>query len=137
METTITSLPETMRKLLELQALQRRDEQPSAQELARIAELNAQVPRPILDHFNRLLAHGKKGVALVRNGVCAECHIKISSGSWAALVHGTDIQICGNCGRYLYLPPGAASSDEGPLKSETRPAAPKKRTRKAALVGAS
>ena len=31
------------------------------------------IPSVVLTHYDRLLAHGKKGVAIVRNGVCTEC----------------------------------------------------------------
>jgi len=41
----------------------------------------------------------------VRNGVCTECHLRVAIGALADLAHATDIQVCGNCGRYLYLPP--------------------------------
>jgi NMD protein affecting ribosome stability and mRNA decay len=43
-------------------------------------------------------------VAIVRNGVCTECHLKVAIGALASLAHETDIQLCGNCGRYLFLP---------------------------------
>jgi hypothetical protein len=62
------------------------------------------IPGPVLVHYDRLLAHGKKGVAVVRNGVCTECHIRVASGTLASLAHETDVQVCGNCGRYLFLP---------------------------------
>jgi hypothetical protein len=66
--------------------------------------LRSKIPSQILGHYDRLMARGKKGVAIVRNGVCAECHIRVSIGTLGALTFGTDIQLCGNCGRYLYLP---------------------------------
>jgi predicted nucleic acid-binding Zn-ribbon protein len=76
--------------------------------------LRATIPAAVLAHFDRLLARGKKGVAVIRNGVCLECHIRVSSGTMQTLAHGSDIQICGNCGRYLQLPeselPGRAEA---------------------------
>jgi predicted nucleic acid-binding Zn-ribbon protein len=62
------------------------------------------IPGVVLTHYDRLLAHGKKGVAIVRNGVCTECHLRVATGALAALAHENDIQVCGNCGRYLFLP---------------------------------
>jgi hypothetical protein len=63
------------------------------------------IPSVVLTHYDRLLAHGKKGVAIVRNGVCTECHLRVATGPLAGLAHVNDIQVCGNCGRYLFLPP--------------------------------
>lgn len=65
-------------------------------------ELRQTIPAPILGHYDRLRARGKKGVAVVRNGVCGECHLRVPIGVLANLVHRSDIQLC-NCGRYLYL----------------------------------
>jgi predicted nucleic acid-binding Zn-ribbon protein len=135
METTTTSLPKIMEHLLKLQELQLREEPPTTEEEARSAELSGGVPKPILDHFDRLLAQGKKGVATVQHGCCGECHVKICSGSMAALAHGTDIQICGNCGRYLFWtapkPAAETSMAEKPVVEEKAPpVAPKKRVRK-------
>jgi hypothetical protein len=134
METTTTSLPKIMEKLLKLQELQLREEPPTVEELARIAELSAGVPKPILDHFDRLLAQGKKGVATVQHGCCGECHIKICSGSMAALAHGTDIQICGNCGRYLFWtapkPAVETPMPEMPVVEEKAPPAPPTKRRR-------
>jgi hypothetical protein len=62
------------------------------------------IPSVVLTHYDRLMAHGKKGVAIVRNGVCTECHLRVAIGALADLAHESDIQLCGNCGRYLFLP---------------------------------
>ncbi len=84
---------------------------------AQVNELRAKVPKPILDHFDRLIAQGKTGVAVARNGVCCGCHLSLSSGTSARLAHLTDIHICDNCGRYLYLPPaGSEVAVEKPPK---------------------
>ena len=69
-----------------------------------VEELRAKVSTPILAHYDRLLAQGKKGLAAVRNQVCTGCHIHVPRACVLALMHGNDIQICENCGRYLYLP---------------------------------
>ena len=67
-------------------------------------ELRATIAPPILAHYDRLLAQGKKGLAAVRNQVCTGCHIRVPRAFVLALMHGDDIQICESCGRYLYLP---------------------------------
>ena len=94
--------------------------------------LRAKVPKPILDHFDRLIAQGKTGVAMARNGVCCGCHLQLSSGTSASLAHQADIHICDNCGRYLYLaPPDSEAAVEKPPKAAAKSVAtaksPKKR----------
>ena len=69
-----------------------------------VNELRARITPPILAHYDRLLAQGKKGLAAVRNQVCTGCHIRVPRAFVLALMHGDDIQICESCGRYLYLP---------------------------------
>ena len=92
--------------------------------LAEVAQRRAEVPPPILAHFDRLLARGKKGVAVVHSGVCTACHMRITTGKLANLSADTDICLCDNCGRYLYLP-----ESENPALSATpsAPALPVKR----------
>ena len=92
-----------MENLLALQTLELNPAELTAQQPQRDL-LRSKVPTQLLGHYDRLMARGKKGVAVVRNGVCAECHIRVPIGSLGALTFGTDIQLCGNCGRYLYLP---------------------------------
>jgi predicted nucleic acid-binding Zn-ribbon protein len=69
-----------------------------------VNELRAKIAPPILAHYDRLLAQGKKGLAAVRNQVCTGCHIRVPRAFVQVLMHGDDIQICESCGRYLYLP---------------------------------
>jgi hypothetical protein len=92
-------------KLIELQNLRAASAplSPTAQSLE--LAFRAEVPKPVLDHFDRLFASGKTGVAFVRNGVCGGCHLKLCSGTAAGLARHDDIYICDNCGRYLYLAP--------------------------------
>jgi predicted nucleic acid-binding Zn-ribbon protein len=68
-----------------------------------VERLRAEVPPAILVHFDRLVARGKKGVATARDGVCSECHLRITVGRLASLAAAVDIQLCDNCGRYLHL----------------------------------
>jgi hypothetical protein len=53
---------------------------------------------------------GKKGLAAVNNQVCAGCHMHVPMGVIITLKHGRDVQLCENCGRYLYLPEEAAAA---------------------------
>jgi predicted nucleic acid-binding Zn-ribbon protein len=91
---------------------------------ATIAELRGKIPPQIIGHYDRLVAQGKKGVTAVRGEVCASCHIRVPIGAITTLKRGEDIQLCENCGRYLYLP--------DTMEAETPPpVAPPKRARKA------
>ena len=93
---------------------------------ASLAELRAKIPSQILGHYARLVAHGKKGMAAVHGQVCSGCHMQVPLGVVMTLRHGQDIQLCGNCGRYLYLPPTVKTETAEPAVSPK----PKKKTRK-------
>lgn len=95
-------MKELINNLLKLQALE--FDETVAETDGRIAALRAKIPAPILVHFDRLGERGKKGVAAVRNQVCSGCHVQVPRATVLTLMHGDDIRICENCGRYLYLP---------------------------------
>jgi len=89
--------------LIELQSLEFKETiRPDVED--RIAKLRAKIPRPFLDHYDRLGDRGKKGVAPLRNQTCAGCHIGVPVAVVMTLKHAEDICMCENCGRYLYLP---------------------------------
>ncbi|HTY89488.1 MAG TPA: C4-type zinc ribbon domain-containing protein [Candidatus Acidoferrum sp.] len=94
---------ELFQNLIKLQSLEFGDRK-DAQAEAAIAALRAQIPSQILGHYDRLVARGKKGVAAVRGQVCSGCHMQVPLGVVMTLRHEEDIQLCENCGRYLYLP---------------------------------
>jgi hypothetical protein len=118
-----TNMKQIMESLIELQKIQLADGYSG--ETPKVKKLRALVPEPILGHFDRLIARGKKGVAYVRAGVCSECHLRLSSGSMGSLLHPEEIHICDNCGRYL-LP---AAAPEPPVE-----AAPTRKPRAKALA---
>ena len=88
-----------------------------------MAELRGKIPPQILGHYDRLVAQGKKGVTAIRGEVCSSCHIRVPIGIITTLKRDEDIQLCENCGRYLFLP-DTAEVETPP------PAAPTKRGRK-------
>jgi hypothetical protein len=65
--------------------------------------LREQIPAQIMDRFDKFLLRGKKGVALVQNGVCKGCQIQVPLNVINSLILGLDALTCGNCGRYLFL----------------------------------
>lgn len=93
-----------MEHLLALQNLHFNAPKLSPTVLAKVRQRRAEVPSPVLAHFERLTARGKRGVAIVRDGICTECHLRITTGKLASLSTNKDICLCDNCGRYLYLP---------------------------------
>ena len=114
--------------LLNLQALDFSDAAAPDAEAQR-SELRSRIPQPILGHYDRLVARGNKGVAVVRNQVCGGCHMRLPIGTINTLMQGSDIQLCDTCGRYLYLPEPAAAPVAEPAPA-AKPA-PKARKRKA------
>jgi predicted nucleic acid-binding Zn-ribbon protein len=101
---------QVMESLLVLQQILLKRARPTSAAKEDITRLRSGIPEGVMGHFDRLLARGKKGVAIARNGVCSECHLKISSGTLASLPHRNDIHLCDSCGRYLYLPPETMKS---------------------------
>ena len=93
---------EPLQYLIKLQSLEFEKNTDKAAEPA-IAELRGKIPSQILGHYDRLVAHGKKGLAAVRDQVCTGCHMHLPIGVITTLMRDDDIQLCDNCGRYLYL----------------------------------
>ena len=110
----LPAMRELMESLLALQALEFEGRE-TGKETDK-ARLRARVPEPILGHFDRLLARGKKGVSVIRQGVCTACHLRVPVGTLVTLARGEDIQICGNCGRYLHLPEGEIPGQKASAK---------------------
>ena len=87
--------------LVELQKLELLSSTPAP--AATLETLRKQIPADILAFYERFRVRGRKAVAVVRNGVCGECHLRIPMGTLVDLMHG-EIRNCGNCGRLLHLP---------------------------------
>jgi len=106
-------MKDLMPKLLALQNLELSLDPRSPQEEETVLKLRAEMPKPILYHFDRLIARGKKGVAVVRGTSCSECHLVIPIGTMHQLEHQDDaeIHLCDNCGRYLYAGKPASKSE--------------------------
>ena len=118
--------------LLALQKLQCDVRGRTAASQSEVEKLRAQIPPPILAHYERLVLRGKKGVALARNRVCSGCHLGITRGKLVELSSTNEVHLCDNCGCYLYLPEGepvALNDAKPPVASPATPA--KRRPRKA------
>jgi hypothetical protein len=84
-------------------------------------ELRKRIPPQILQHYDRLRARGKKGIALVRHGVCGQCHMQVAVGLLAQLRRQDNLYRCENCGAYLQLVEEQSVALEMPPRS-VRPA---------------
>src|SRR5215813_11900559 len=116
--------------LLKLQALDFEEiTEPNSESLR--TELRNSVPQPILAHYDRLVARGKKGVAIVRNQVCTGCHMRLPIGTINTLMQGVDIQLCDTCGRYLLL---AEPEPNGPVETAASPKPSRKPRQRKALT---
>lgn len=89
-------------QLFILQGIELGPDPATAENKEAIARLRQKIPPQIIAHYDRLRERGKNGVALVRHGVCCECHMRLSSGTHAQLLRREDVIICGSCGRYLH-----------------------------------
>ncbi len=112
---------EIIKILLQLQSLESNGKVAPAQ-AKQAAELRAQIPPPVLAHYDRLVARGKKGVAVIRNQSCSACHISVPRGVVLTLMHNADVQLCESCGRYLYLPEPTAIPEPALTRKISKPA---------------
>lgn len=118
-----------MDDLLALQDLELQNRHRLPEQEEQIRGLREKIPNRILDHYDRLMARGKKGLAAIRNQNCTGCHMRVPVGTITTMMRGTDIQRCENCGRYFYLPedepvyPGRSAEKSKPAAS--KPAASK------------
>ena len=91
-------------KLLQIQQLAPPSRAVPAARQTEFRDLRATVPVPVLAHFDRLISWGRKGVALVRHGVCSECHMRVPTATVASLISPHDLYLCESCSCYLLLP---------------------------------
>lgn len=113
--------------LFELQQLEMGPQAESPAGRQSIKQLRQEIPDPILGHYDRLVARGKKGVALVRHGVCTGCQMKLASGVYATLARDEDITMCDSCARYLLLEkvPAPPKAVPAPAKRSSKRGRPK------------
>ena len=94
-----------MEAMLAAQQIELQSSDVTPEQEAELARLRSKVPEPILGHYDRLIVRGKKGVSVVRNGVCCECHMRLPIAEVAQLVVEDEIHLCSSCGRYLVQAP--------------------------------
>ena len=124
-------MSELMQNLAKLQSLEFGELKEKNAEAVK-AELRSKIPLPVLAHYDRLVVRGKKGVALVRDQVCTCCHMRLPMAVVMTLLHRRDVQLCDNCGRYLYLADNIVPTSEPVIVTRPKPVK-KARRAKAAL----
>jgi predicted nucleic acid-binding Zn-ribbon protein len=123
---------ELLQNLIKLQSIEFEETKEKNAE-AVVAELRGKIPSQILSHYDRLVARGKKGVAMVRDQVCTGCHMRQPIGAVMTLMHEQDIQLCESCGRYLYLAPQVKAEPVEQAPSP-KPAKKPRKSKKSLLV---
>ncbi len=113
--------------LFALQQLLLKSSRLTSEQEAKVRQLRKNVPLPVLGHFERIIKTGRRGVALVRRGVCCECHVRVSAGTAASLIRPKDLYLCESCGRYLLLDPeeapeAVAAPEPAPKSARKAPA---------------
>lgn len=103
--------------LQELQMIERDSAHATPEQLQRAVDLRAQIPAPVLAHYNRLVVNRVKPVAEVRRGICGGCHLKLASWVRQAAADD-DLHLCENCGAYLVFVP-----DDEPARPSKKKAA--------------
>jgi len=77
-----------------------------AEQLHDINRLRSIIPAFILGHHDRKLQQGKPSVVPVVNGVCSACHLRLPIGHLARLQSRQDLEVCDNCGTFIFVEPG-------------------------------
>ncbi len=85
-----------------------------------IDKLRSEVPAPVLDHFDRLVAQGRKGVAEVHHGVCGGCHLRLPAAWVVPSAEHEDLEICENCGAYLAFPTEETTAEPPVVRKRRR-----------------
>jgi len=69
---------------------------------AEAEKIRPNVPQFILSHHDRIRKLGRKSTSEVVNWVCQSCFIAVPVGSRSHIAKGNDLNICENCGVYLF-----------------------------------
>jgi len=67
-----------------------------------IADLRKRIPSSILGHHDRKIQRKRPSIVPVQNGICSACHLRLPVGHLAKLQHKNDLEVCDNCGTFIY-----------------------------------
>lgn len=79
----------------------------NSEKLHEINRLRSILPAFILGHHDRKIQMGKASIVSVVSGVCSACHLRLPTGHAARLQSSQDLEVCDNCGSFIYLEPGS------------------------------
>jgi hypothetical protein len=94
-----------------------------------ISRLRSLIPPSILGHHDRMLQRGKRSTVPVLNAICTSCHLRLPVSHNARLKCSQDLEVCDNCGAFIYYEP----SDEMVAPIVMKPARKKAKPRELAL----
>lgn len=104
------NIPEIIEALKKLNVLEDELQETNNEELQKqIDAEQAKLPKPIQSHHNRIRLKGRPSVAPIKQSsssgkwLCGCCHIEVPRGLHGKLQAADDINVCENCGAYLYL----------------------------------
>lgn len=100
----------TLFRLLRLQELNFVPGDLTPAEDQELADLEATLPETYQRRVNGFLDRGRKGVVPMRGTSCSGCNIQISRSIQIALKQDLEIQICDQCGRFLFLAEGMSEA---------------------------
>ena len=87
-----------------------------------ILALRSRIPQRLLAHYDSLMANGRKGVAVVRDGLCGECRQPAVNRTLDHFISSRPVPICLHCRRFLYWPePKAADQPVAVLRTRRTP----------------
>ena len=90
------------------------------EKLHEISRLRSIIPAFILGHHDRKIQMGKASIVPVINGVCGACHLRLPSGHAARLQSSQDLEVCDNCGSFIYLEAGSEPAPVAPTPAARR-----------------
>lgn len=77
------------------------------EKLCEINRLRSILPAFILGHHDRKIQMRKASIVSVVNGICSACHLRLPTGHAARLQSSQDLEVCDNCGTFIFLEPGS------------------------------
>lgn len=78
-----------------------------AEQIIEINRLRSIIPAFILGHHDRKIQQGKPSIVQVVNGICSACHLRLPIGHLARLQSSQDLEVCDNCGTFIFVESGA------------------------------
>jgi predicted nucleic acid-binding Zn-ribbon protein len=69
---------------------------------AKVAEMEASLPLPVLARYQRVSARMPRAVVAVINGTCYGCFVAVPTAQASDADRNAEIRSCQNCGRFLY-----------------------------------